>query len=174
MPSARLVIGAVDALFDRASPPAATWRRWPRRSSWPRPPIGRRGRFARRGPARSASAASIIRPVRQSSIALALPIARVIRCEPPHAGHDAELDFRLAEFGGLGGDDEIAHHRDSQPPPSAKPATAAIVGLRTRARRCQSAMKSATQGLTYGLRLHLLDVGARGKGLGRAGDDDER
>ncbi len=34
-------------------------------------------------PERSASAASIMRPVRQRSIAFAFPTARVRRCEPP-------------------------------------------------------------------------------------------
>ena len=42
-------------------------------------------------PARSASAASIIRPVRHMSIALALPTARVRRCEPPMPGATPRL-----------------------------------------------------------------------------------
>ena len=62
-------------------------------------------------PARSASAASIMRPVSDSSIALALPTARVSRCVPPAPGMNAELDLRLAELGGVGGENEIAHHR---------------------------------------------------------------
>ena len=28
-----------------------------------------------------------------------------------HARHDAELDLGLAELGGVGGDDDVAHHR---------------------------------------------------------------
>jgi hypothetical protein len=42
-------------------------------------------------PARSASAASIIRPVRIMSIALALPIAWVMRCVPPMPGMTPSL-----------------------------------------------------------------------------------
>jgi peptidoglycan/LPS O-acetylase OafA/YrhL len=42
-------------------------------------------------PARSASSAPIIRPVRHISIALALPTARVRRCDPPMPGLTASL-----------------------------------------------------------------------------------
>ena len=37
----------------------------------------------------------------------------------PNRRHDAELDFRLAEFGILGGDDDSQCMASSQPPPSA-------------------------------------------------------
>ena len=53
----------------------------------------------------------MVRPVRISSIARALPIARVRRCVPPAPGHDAELDLGLAELGVLAGDDHVARHR---------------------------------------------------------------
>ena len=42
-------------------------------------------------PDRSASAASIMRPVRHISMAFALPIARVSRCDPPMPGVTASL-----------------------------------------------------------------------------------
>ena len=42
-------------------------------------------------PLRSASAASMVRPVRIRSIALALPMARVSRCEPPMPGRTPSL-----------------------------------------------------------------------------------
>src|SRR3977135_4446367 len=71
-------------------------------------------------PARSASAASIMRPLRQRSIAFALPTAEH---EPPRlrlaargggargpadARNDAELDLGLTEFGVVGRNDDIA------------------------------------------------------------------
>ncbi len=62
-------------------------------------------------PARSASVASIIRPVRHISIALALPTARGEPLRSAHAGRDAQLDLGLAEFRAIGGNDEIGHHR---------------------------------------------------------------
>ena len=62
-------------------------------------------------PLRSASAASIMRPVNTISIALALPTARVSRCVPPEPGMIAERDLGLAEFGAFRGDDGVAHHR---------------------------------------------------------------
>ena len=76
-------------------------------------------------PLRSASAASIMRPVSTMSIALALPTARVRRWVPPAPGMMPMVDLRLAELRGLGGDDHVAHHRDlaaaararSPPPP---------------------------------------------------------
>jgi hypothetical protein len=81
-------------------------------------------------PALSASAASIIRSVRHISIALALPTARVRRCEPPMPGATPRLisgwpkrALSLARM-------KSAIIASSQPPPRAKPLTAAIHGLR--------------------------------------------
>ena len=45
-------------------------------------------------------------------MALDLPTKRVKPLRAAGARHDAELDFRLAELGGVGGDDEVAHHRE--------------------------------------------------------------
>src|SRR6266568_4615092 len=83
-------------------------------------------------PLRSASAASIMRPVRQRSIALDLPIARVRRCEPPQAGMTPSVISGWPNFAVSAAMMKSHIIASSQPPPSAKPATAAITGLRTR------------------------------------------
>ena len=59
----------------------------------------------------------------------------------------------------------------SQPPPSAKPATAAIHGLRVAVTFSQPAKKSGRIHVGEALALHLLDVGAGGEGFFRAGQD---
>src|SRR6516225_6747577 len=86
-------------------------------------------------PERSASAASIMRPVKIRSMALALPTARVRRCVPPMPGMTPSLISgwpNLALSAAMMRSHIMA---SSQPPPSAKPATAAMIGLRTRASR---------------------------------------
>ncbi|MOA29600.1 hypothetical protein D3C78_1506250 [compost metagenome] len=95
-------------------------------------------------PARSASAASIMRPVRTRSMAFALPTARVSRCEPPMPGMTPRVisgwpNFAVSEA-------MIKSHiiASSQPPPSAKPETAAITGLRVAATSSQPPRKSPT------------------------------
>ena len=93
-------------------------------------------------PERSASAASIMRPVRIMSIALALPTARVSRCVPPMPGMTPSLISGWPNFA-LSAAMMMSHCiASSQPPPSAKPATAATIGLRARAMRSQSPAKS--------------------------------
>ena len=173
MPSRqRRLVGAVDALLghhhgrqrhdgDRPRPPSA-----PRRAG--RPPARR----ATTRPQRSASAASIMRPVRHISIAFDLPTKRVRRCVPPAPGMTPSLISgwpNLAVSAAMMKSHIIA---SSQPPPSAKPATAAMIGLRQRVMRSQVPMKSLDVGLHVGLGLHLLDVGAGGEGLLRAGQHD--
>jgi hypothetical protein len=49
-----------------------------------------------------------------------------------HAGHDAQVDFGLAELGGVGGNDEIAHHRQFAAAAQRIARHAAMIGLRTR------------------------------------------
>ena len=44
-------------------------------------------------------------------MALALPTARASRWVPPAPGMMPSVDLRLAELGGVGGDDDVAHHR---------------------------------------------------------------
>ena len=58
----------------------------------------------------------------------------------------------------------------SQPPPSAKPATAAITGLRAFAVASQVADEVAHEHVDDGLVRHLLDVGAGREGLLGAGE----
>ena len=70
-------------------------------------------------PLRSASAASMVRPVRMRSIALALPMARVSRCDPPMPGSTPSLISgwpNLAVSAAIRMSHIIA---SSQPPPSA-------------------------------------------------------
>ena len=59
----------------------------------------------------------------------------------------------------------------SQPPPSAKPATAATTGLRAARGLMPVRAKIAEEGLGEILVGHLLDVGAGGERFVRAGDD---
>ena len=88
------------------------------------------------------------------------------------ARHDAELDLGLAELGGVGGDDEVAHHGEL--------AAAAEREAGDRRDRRLAAARDAVPGrdevllvgLHVGLGLHLLDVGAGGERLLAAGDDD--
>ena len=82
-------------------------------------------------PERSASSAPIIRPVRHISIALALPIARVRRCDPPMPGPTPSLISGWPKRALSAAMMKSAIIASSQPPPSAKPLTAAIHGLRT-------------------------------------------
>ncbi len=62
-------------------------------------------------PARSASAASIVRAVRTRSIALALPTARGSRCVPPAPGMMPSLISGCPNLRAVRRNDEIAHHR---------------------------------------------------------------
>ncbi|CFR82467.1 Uncharacterised protein [Mycobacterium tuberculosis] len=94
-------------------------------------------------PLRSASAASMVRPVRMRSIALALPIARVSRWEPPMPGSTPSFISGCPNFAVSAAISTSHIIASSQPPPSAYPATAAIVGVRTAASLPQVAKKSA-------------------------------
>ncbi len=72
-----------------------------------------------------------MRPVNTMSIAFALPMARGSRCVPPAPGMMPSLISgwpKRALSAAMMKSHIIA---SSQPPPSAKPATAAITGLRT-------------------------------------------
>ena len=70
-------------------------------------------------PDNSASAASIIRPVRHISIALALPIARVSRCDPPMPGVTPSLISGWPNLALSAAMMKSAIIATSQPPPSA-------------------------------------------------------
>ena len=91
-------------------------------------------------PSLSACWASIMLPVRTISMALALPMARMRRCVPPHpVGHrthhhpsimhdsqslsspdrtrnNTKGDLRLSELGVVGSDDDVTHHGQFAPP----------------------------------------------------------
>ena len=88
------------------------------------------------------------------------------------AGNDAELDFRLAEFGVVGGDDEVALHREF-----------AAAAEREAGHRRDHRLARLRDAIPVGAEIveedvdeclvrHLLDVGAGGESLLRAGDDD--
>ena len=71
------------------------------------------------------------------SIALALPTKRVSRCVPPAPGMMPRLISGWPNFA-LSAAMMMSHIiASSQPPPRAKPATAAITGLRHRLTRSQ-------------------------------------
>ena len=53
-----------------------------------------------------------MRPVSTMSIAFDLPIVRGQPLRAARAGDDAKVDLRLSELGGIGGDDQVAHHRE--------------------------------------------------------------
>ena len=66
-------------------------------------------------PERSASAASIIRPVKHISIALDFPTKRVSRCVPPNPGITPSLISGWPNFALSPANDEVAHHRKLAP-----------------------------------------------------------
>ncbi len=92
---------------------------------------------------------------------------------PADAGHDAEIDFRLSELGGIGRDDEIAEHGEfaaSAERPSRDRGdhrlahgSDAVVGFGEEVR---------LEHVHVGLRRHLLDVGARREGAVGSGQHD--
>src|SRR5215467_2032917 len=93
-------------------------------------------------PERSASAASIMRPVKIRSIAFALPTARASRCVPPMPGMTPSLISGWPNLAVSAAMTMSACMASSQPPPSAKPATAATTGLRASAIAFQFETKS--------------------------------
>ena len=92
--------------------------------------------------ARSAASAPIMLPVSTISMALDLPMARVSRWLPPAPGMTPRLISGWPNFAVSAA--RIRSHimASSQPPPSAKPATAAMTGFFTRSTVSHGAMKS--------------------------------
>ena len=95
----RRLVGAVD------QPPWPSSRQWRRergdlrgRPPGPRPAGSAAGTTRLTRPQRSASAASIVRPVSTMSMALDLPTKRVRRWVPPAPGMMPMVDLRLAEL----------------------------------------------------------------------------
>ena len=89
------------------------------------------------------------------------------------AGNGAERDLGLAELRGVGGDDDVAHHGELAA------AAERIAADRGNGRLAAARDAVAADGgevrrehVDEALRLHLLDVGAGGKGLFAAGHDD--
>ncbi|MPL85440.1 hypothetical protein SDC9_31408 [bioreactor metagenome] len=90
-----------------------------------------------------------------------------------HAGDDAEVDLGLAELGVLGGDDEIAHHRQLA-------AAAERIARHRRDHRLAGFQDAVGLGaeevlgehVDEALLRHLLDIGTGRERLLRAGDDD--
>ena len=163
---------AVDRLLRRQHRRQRHRRRSSRRPSSPRPSGSPTGTTRATRPERSASAASIMRPVRIRSIAFALPTARVSRCVPPMPGMTPSLISGWPNFALSAAMMRSHIIASSQPPPSAKPATAAITGLRARAIAIPVGGEVVDEDVDVGLVRHLLDVGAGGERLLRAGDQD--
>ena len=102
---------------------------------------------------------------------LGLADRQVSRCDPPMPGVTPSLISGWPNLAVSAAMMKSAIIATSQPPPSAKPATAAIHGLRVAVTCSQPAKKLAAVHVGEALRLHLLDVGARGEGLFAAGQD---
>ena len=113
-----------------------------------------------------------MRPVRHISIALGLADEARQALGSAEPGDDAELDLGLAEARGIGGEDEVAHHRQLAP-----------AAERVAGDGGDDRLAAAEEGLRLGrqeilaehihepLGLHVLDVGAGREGLLVAGQD---
>ena len=105
-------------------------------------------------------------------MALALPTARVRRCVPPLPGMMPSVISGWPNTAVSAA--RIMSHAiaNSQPPPSAYPPTAAMIGFRQFGDTVERREKVAAIGLDEGLLVHLLDVHAGSERLVVAGDDD--
>ena len=88
-----------------------------------------------------------------------------------HARHDAELDFRLAELRRVGGEDEVAHHGQLAASAEGEAGDRGDDRLAHRGQPLPPGEAVIGIHLAVGPVLHLLDVGAGGERLRRAGDD---
>src|SRR5262249_21507072 len=123
-------------------------------------------------PARSASCASIIRPVKMRSMALLLPTARVSRCVPPIPGMTPSLISGWPNFA-LSAAMTTSHCiASSQPPPRAKPRARRDHGLARVRHQIPAPDEIRHEGFQVGLVDHFLDIGAGGEGFVRAGDEN--
>ena len=80
-------------------------------------------------------------------------------------GRDAELDLGLAELRGVGGDDEIGHHRDLAAAAERKAGDRGDPRLAGRGDLLPAGEEIWPIHVGEALALHLLDVGAGGEGL---------
>ena len=89
------------------------------------------------------------------------------------AGQNAEIDLRLAELRGIGGEDEVAHHRQLAAAAQRKARDRGDHRLLHAQHRLPALADEVLQrGLGIGAVLHLLDVGAGREGLLVAGQHD--
>ena len=88
------------------------------------------------------------------------------------AGNDAELDLGLAELRGVGGDDDVALHDQLAAAAERKARDRRDHRLARIRGRVPGGGEVAHERVDRGLVRHLLDVGAGGEGLLRAGDQD--
>src|SRR5690606_11361421 len=86
-------------------------------------------------------------------------------------GHDAQLDLGLAELGRIGGDDEVAHHGKFAAAAEGKARNGGDHRLAATRDPVPGADEVPKVDVHVGLRLHLLDVGAGGKGFFGSGND---
>src|SRR5262249_21959820 len=88
------------------------------------------------------------------------------------SGNDAELDFRLAEFGVIGGDEETAWHRQLAAAAERNAGAGGAHGFSRMGDAMPGPDEIAEEGLGKSFARHFLDVGASGESLLRAGNDD--
>ncbi len=121
----------------------------------------------------SASAASIMRAVRHRvhRLGLADGARQALRAAGP--GQGAEADFRLAELGGVGSVDHVAHHRHFAAAAQGKTGHG---GDHRLAGRLDALPVAGDEVGLVGMQvveiLHEADIGPGGEGLFIAGDDD--
>ena len=114
-------------------------------------------------PARSASSELTNRPVRISSFAKPIEVARASRCVPPQPGDDPEGDLGLSEPGRVGRDADVAREGDLTTAAEGEP----VDGRHDRGAEALDQVRDpvAALGERPGLegrgRAHVADVGAR-------------
>ena len=105
-------------------------------------------------------------------MAFARPIRRGQTLAAAHAGHHAELDLGLAELGGVGRDDEIAHHGELAAPAQGKARNSGDHGLATARHPVPADEEIIHIGVGIGELGHFLDVRTCREGLVGSCDHD--
>ena len=137
MPSASGPSNAARTAATTARTASAGWAATVAARSRAAPSVSAAGTTRVTKPRRSASAAPTRRPVSTSSIARALPTARARRWVPPAPGMIPRLISGWPKVASSAATSMSQAMASSAPPPSAKPRTAAIVGVATAATRSQ-------------------------------------